>query len=400
MTQHLRTAVRRHEQKHLIAILCCLALYTFISPRASSQTRGRHTVASGNKLAIFMTEGSRALQQGENAAAEKEFRQASTLAPRSIEVLNDLAISIARQGREDEAIALYQRALRFKPGDAITRRNLGVAYFRAHRYKNALPLLESFSKTTPTFQSLDLTGIDLFALDRYQESAEYLERASQLQPRDIPTLDILGKAYWRAKNYSGVTQVFDRIMAVNPGSPEAHFMLGLAYDVESKEEDAYKEFQAALVADPNYPGVHSSLGLIDWRLHEVPQAKSEFQQELARYPNDPVSNYMMGTILRRQNQPAQAIPYLQAAVAANPNYTTALLALGQCYIALNQPMEAVRPLRQATEVDPEFAQAHFVLGTAWSMVGRSAAAAHERSICGQLLARQHAKTSPDAATHE
>ena len=378
-------------------VLFFLALCGCAGVGAWGQTEASKNVPSQQKFSLFVAQGSRALQQGDYAAAESAFRQALSGAPRSVEILNDLAIAIARQGREDEAISLYERALRIKPGDAITRRNLGVAYFRAHHYKKALPLLESFSRATPTFQSLDLTGIDLFALDRYTESAVYLERASQLQPQDIPTLDILGKAYWRAKNYSGVTQVFNRIMAINPGSPEAHFMLGLAYDTTSREDDAYKEFQAALAADPNYPGVHSSLGLIDWRLHKVPQAKAEFQQELARYPNDPISNYMMGKILRRQNQPGLALPYLQAAIAANPNYTNALLELGQCHIMLNQPMEALKPLKRATEVDPAFAQAHFVLGTALSMLGDTAAAARERKICGQLQARQHARPIQDLA---
>ena len=85
-------------------------------------------------------------------------------------------------------------------------------------------------------------------------AAVYLERASHLQPDDLPTLDILGKAYWRAKSYSGVTQVFNRIMAINPDSPEAHFMLGSAYDVMYKEQDALKGFQAVLTANPSYPG--------------------------------------------------------------------------------------------------------------------------------------------------
>lgn len=368
-----------------------MVLWVSICSKVPGQTKEDGNAPSRQKLESYISQGSQALQQENNATAERAFRQALGLVPQSVEILNDLAISIARQGREDEAIALYERALKLKPGDPITRRNLGVAYFRAHRYNNALPLLEGFAKSTPTFQSLDLTGIDLFALDRYVESAAYLERASRLQPEDIPTLDILGKAYWRAKNYSGVTQVFNRVMAVDPNSAGAHFMLGLAYDVESKEEAAYKEFAAALAADPNYPGVHTSLGLIDWRLQKVPQAKAEFLLELARYPNDPTSNYMVGKILRRQNQEGLAIPYLQAAVKANPNYSDALLELGQCYIMQNQPKEALAPLQEATKVNPDFAQAHFVLGTAWSMLGNSTAAAHERKVCGQLQARQHAR---------
>ena len=355
----------------------------------SKNSQSRSELTRRQQLVEDWHRGTTALQQNDNPAAEKAFRQALVLAPKSIEVINDLAISLARQGKNDEAIALYERALRLKPGDPITGRNLGVAYFRAHRYKDALPYLESLSKAMPTFQALDLTGLDLFALDRYKQAIVYLEQANLKQPSDLPTLDILGKAYWRTKNYAGVTKVFDRIMAVNPGSPEAHFMMGLAYDVLSKEDDALKEFQAILAEDPNYPGVHSSLGLIDFREHKGAQALDEFKQELTRYPNDPVSNYMVGRILRQQNQPARAIPYLQTAVAVNPNYRDALLELGQCHILLNQPEQAIPPLKKATEVDPEFAQAHFVLGTAYSMAGRIADARRERNISKSLDARRH-----------
>jgi tetratricopeptide (TPR) repeat protein len=394
-----RKARKRTGHAIPLCALGCLVLWTGICPLLWGQSAAGNSVTA-QQFTQFIAQGSQALQQGDNVAAEKAFRQALALAPQSVEILNNLAISLSRQGRVEEAIATYERALKLKPGDSITQRNLGVAYFRAHLYKNALPLLQSFAQTTPTFQSLDLTGLDFFALDQYRAAATYLERASRLQPDDLPTLDILGKAYWRAKNYSGVTQVFNRIMAINPDSPEAHFMLGLAYDTEYKEEDARKEFQAVLTADPNYPGVHSSLGLIAWRQHKVQLALDEFKQELIRYPNDPVSNYMAGQILRQQNEWAQAIPYLEAAIAVNPNYTDALMELGQCHILLNQPREALKPLKKVIEIDPSFAQAHFVLGTAFSKLGDTAAAAQERKICGELDAQAHAKLIHDLApTH-
>lgn len=357
--------------------------------------------AAGNARALqsLLVDGTQALRDGDNVRAEQDFQQASRMAPQSIQILNDLAIALARQGKEPQAIKVYNRALRLQPGNAITRRNLGIAYFRAQRYADALPYLESSAKSSPTLQSLELTGVDLFALNRYADAAQYLERASRMQPSDIQTLDLLGKAYWRAKNYKGVTSVFDRIMTINPNSAPAHYMLGLAYDLTAREDDAYKEFSAALAADPKYPGAHSSLGLIDWRMHRVPQARQEFLAELAQHPDDPISNYMMGKILRRENQQAQAVPYLQAAIAANPNYLAALLDLGQCEIHLNQPAKAVTPLLHATQVDPSDAQAHFVLGTAYSMLGQTAAAARERAICGKLLAQRHAASSP-GQSHE
>lgn len=345
--------------------------------------------AERQEFTHWITIGSQALSAGDNPTAESSFRKALDLDPRSVEVLNNLAISIARQGREDEAIALYKRALQLRVNDPITRRNLGIAYFRARQYQNALPFLRDFAGTMPTFQSLELAGLDLFALNEYRAAADYLNRASLLQPDDLPTLDILGKAYWRAKNYSGVTQVFDRIMAVNPNSPQAHFMLGLADDIEYKEQDARKEFQTVLAADPNYPDIHSSLGLIAWRQHDVARAEDQFRQQLDRTPTDPVSNYMMGLIQQQKNQPAQALPYLKAAVAVNPSYKDALLALGQCYLTLNQPGQALKPLLRATSVDHDFTQAHFVLSRAYQRLGRTADARREENICRRLQARQH-----------
>jgi len=50
--------------------------------------------------------------------------------------------------------------------------------------------------------------------------AAYIERASRLNPADLPTLYTLGQSCLRAKNYSRVVDVFRRIMAVNPASPK------------------------------------------------------------------------------------------------------------------------------------------------------------------------------------
>ncbi|MBV9085396.1 MAG: tetratricopeptide repeat protein, partial [Acidobacteriaceae bacterium] len=172
--------------------------------------------ASAQDLQTWLIQGSQDLQRGDNAGAEAAFRRALELKPQSIEILNNLAIALAREGKPSEAVAIYNRALKVKPGDPVTTRNLAIAYFRAQRYKEAFPLFESLSRSAPDFQSLELAGLSLFALDRYQEAAEYLERASKLSSSDLPTLDMLGKAYLRAKNYDKVADVFARVMAVNP----------------------------------------------------------------------------------------------------------------------------------------------------------------------------------------
>src|SRR5439155_20057166 len=143
--------------------------------------------------------------------------------PDSIEILNDLAITLSREGKLADAVPLYRRALKIRPGDPSSTRNLAIAYFKQQNYAEALRLLESLVGGESTdFQVLDLAGLCLFGLDRYPEAAGYLERATRVQPADLPALYILGQAYLRAGDYKAVSRVFGRILAINPESAEAH----------------------------------------------------------------------------------------------------------------------------------------------------------------------------------
>src|SRR5579863_3112115 len=96
---------------------------------------------------------------------------------------------------------------------------------------------------------------------------------------NMETLDMLGKAYLRMKDYKALTSVFTRIMQVNPNSASAHIMMGTAYDQMSNRPEAIKEYQAAVAADPNFTGAHSGLGFEYWREGENELAEKEFRTE-------------------------------------------------------------------------------------------------------------------------
>ena len=272
-----------------------------------------------------------------------------------------------------------------------------MAYFRAKRYREALPLLEHYAADARSYQALALTGFDLFALDRYGDAVPYLEQAHTLKPQDLQTLDMLGKAYLRTKNYAGMSEVFRQMMEDDPASPEAHAMLAMAYDKLYREDDAVREFQAALAADANYPGIHTGLGVIYWRNDQLPQAEHEFREELSQHPEDPVANCTLGRILRRQNKPAEAVPYLQAALTANPGYRDALVELGQARLSLGDNDGAIAVLRRAVALNAKDAEAHYILGTALNHAGQLAEGAKERALCGALRERERASRGTVAA---
>ena len=230
------------------------------------------------------------------------------------------------------------------------------------------------------FQILDLAGLCLFALDRYSEAAQYLERANQADPSDLETLDMLGKAYLRMKNYKALPSVFSRIMQINPNSASGSYHDGQAYDQDVGPAEAIKEYQAAEASDPHFQGVHSGLGYLYWRLGEADLAEKEMRAELENFPNDPVANCTLGEILLNDSQAEEAEPHFRAALKVNPRYSEALFGLGKTELTLNHPDAAIEAARKAIQIDPDYAQAHFVLGRALRQTGHAAEGISEQKI--------------------
>ncbi len=379
-----------HRTQALAAVLLAV---TLVVPALHANPRQKGP-ASPSGLQERIATGSAALARGDNAIAEKAFREALSLAPTSVPLLNNLALSLARQNRTAEAIGVYRQALALKPGDAITDRNLGVAYYRAHRFADARPFLERVAKSTRNFQSLELAGLDLFAMDLYPEATAYLEQARALEPDNLNNLNLLGQAYLRSKNYAAMTEIFTHVMVTHPNSAEAHVMLATAYDKLFREQEAIREFQAAEQVDPDYAGVHTGLGVIYWRIDQPDLARQEFVLALKQTPTDPIANCTMGRIFRHQGKLHEAIGYFEAALAVNEGYQDALQGIGQSWVDLHEPAKAIEFLRRAEATDPNDAQVHYILGTALRETGQSTEGNRERAKAAQLLSEQHTKTSP------
>ena len=375
----------------LITAAAC-GLSAASNPLLAFQSEGSHSASASAtvepNLRSLLLQGIQAMHQGDNASAEKSFRQTLAIDPNSLDALNNLAIVLSRSGRPAEAVPFYKKALSIRP-DPGTRRNLAIAFFKSQKYADAWRILRPMAAMpSADFQVLDLAGFSLVALERYQEAAQYLERANQKQPTDLETLDMLGKAYLHDKNYKALTSVFSRIMQTNPNSASAHMMMGTAYDQMDQRADAIKEYQLAEKADPSLAGVHSGLGYLYFRQGDNDSAEKEFRAELNRFPDDPSSNCYLGEILLNKTNPAAAEPLFLAAIKSNPHYVEALLGLGRTEVALKHPDAAIEPLQKAVSIDPDNFQAHYVLGTAYRELGRIAEASKEQKLSLAIQEKQ------------
>jgi Flp pilus assembly protein TadD len=87
--------------------------------------------------ARLYTRGTRAMDQGRLAEAVSELEQAAALMPDSSPVQNHLGLAYARAGRDPEALAAFQRAVRLDCSNLAALENLAAAERRLGLGANA-----------------------------------------------------------------------------------------------------------------------------------------------------------------------------------------------------------------------------------------------------------------------
>jgi tetratricopeptide (TPR) repeat protein len=126
----------------------------------------------------------------------------------------------AAGGQHRAALADYQRALGYAPGD----RDVGILIAEAYRQLNeperALvslqTLAESYSPGDEPQRLLLLQGLALSALQRYDEASRVLSAAAY---RDRPTSEILyylADAEWRGGRVASAQKTLDQCLALDP----------------------------------------------------------------------------------------------------------------------------------------------------------------------------------------
>jgi len=266
------------------------------------------------------------------------------------------------------AEAAIQEAFRIRP-------NAGEAHLaRAYHlyngyldYEGALAELEVARQTLPNHPRLfRITGFIQRRQGRWEESIRNLERALELDPRNVNTLDNLGDSYAALRRYAEQKSKLDRILAIEPNDVPAK--VGRALVELNWKADTRPLHQLIDEIQATNPAAMPKI--VPWRLacalfeRDVAAAKEAL---LAAGEESPLGSdavhfprpFVEGLIARMTNDEHKAQLAFTAAraeqekiVQAEPDYGPALCVLGVIDAALGRKEEALREGRRAVELLP------------------------------------------------
>ncbi len=195
---------------------------------------------------------------------------------RYAELLKDAELAF-RDGRNEDALSLYDQVLKLLPNHFRSLYQKGVTLNILGRQDEALVVLKQAKARNPKdMDVLEKLG-NLYAdLGQYDKAVAEFEGAVRLDPKHLGARYNLGWLFEKMKKYDKAEEHFKTIVWFYPEYVKAHDFLGNLYFVQGKFDKALKSFEKLLAVDSDDETVRFKAALTLLQLGRTERARREF----------------------------------------------------------------------------------------------------------------------------
>jgi Flp pilus assembly protein TadD len=202
-------------------------------------------------------------RQGKLDEAISNYAKALQMAPSYAEVYFSLGVALAEQGKLEEAISNYAKALHIKPNYAESLNSLGFALARQGRFQEAISRYSEALRIRPDYASAhNNLGIALAEQGRLEEAISNYSNAIRTRPTFAEAHNNLGVALARQGNLDEAIGHFSKAVRIQSDYAEAHNNLGVALARQGKSDKAFGHFSEAVRIKPDYSQASNNLRIL------------------------------------------------------------------------------------------------------------------------------------------
>ncbi len=295
------------------------------------------------------------------------FTQAQQAAPDDPLTNRALGDFYLKRGIGSLAIPSYQKAVELDTSDVELRYALGQALYYDQQYNDALERFKEVAERDPMFAPGQLALGNLYYLSgphdarRYEDAKPYLEKYTQLMPKDPKGWSLLGRDLYFLKQREDAVAAMQKAADLGEKSKEMYTILGRC-KVEQKDWDG--ALAAYAKGEPNSTD-QLKIGQMFVFKGSLPQADSVYRSMVDRDSASWEGKFAMvelGKLRFREKDYPATVATMQRRIALDPNSDEAYYYMGLSYNEMKQLPDAVGALRQATLLAPTKAERHFRLG--------------------------------------
>ncbi|QPJ64152.1 MAG: tetratricopeptide repeat protein [Candidatus Nitrohelix vancouverensis] len=167
---------------------------------------------------MALSKGLGFFQTGQLEEARKAFEEGIKQNPGKGELYYYLGLVLNKSQDYDQAIAIFKKALTLSPDIKELFLNLGISYFKTQDLASAQETFQIALEIQPENGSAQFfMGMTLNALQKFEESIPYFDRAAQLDPEFIQLGGYYkGLSYYKLGKTPEAVEQFEKSVAVDP----------------------------------------------------------------------------------------------------------------------------------------------------------------------------------------
>jgi tetratricopeptide (TPR) repeat protein/TolB-like protein/predicted Ser/Thr protein kinase len=193
----------------------------------------------------------------------------------------------------DNAIALFQRALKEDPGYALAQAGLGRSYWAKYYYSKEKTWATAGQQACEHAVGMDrklsaghiCLGINYNGTGRYEEAAKEFKDALANDPRSDDACRGLARAYQGLGQLEAAEQTFQKAIELRPQYWANYNAIGVFYIAQGRNQQAIPMFQRITELTPDNRWGYTNLGLAYYNLGQLDQAAAMWRRTLQIQPD-------------------------------------------------------------------------------------------------------------------
>ena len=229
---------------------------------------------------------------------ETLWRHALDCNPDNVKAEINLAETLDRQGRRDEAIAYYQHAQQHAT-DCWPFNGLGTLLAREGKLDEAVAQYRQALAKSPDALLVHINlGAALARQGRFDEAHEHFRRALEINPRGVQAHVGLAHLLVFQRKFDEAQAELERAIEIDPYSSAAYNDLGFALFLQGKIDESIRHYEAALAIDPNLVLAHGNLASALAARGRIDEAVLHYRRALELEPNNSENRAALDKLLR------------------------------------------------------------------------------------------------------
>jgi tetratricopeptide (TPR) repeat protein len=205
------------------------------------------------KPAYLTSLGAALLDQGRREEALQVFDKAVQLKPDDADLWRDLGNALIETGRPDDAVLAFQQALKRNPRHWEAADKAALVLFQAQRFEEAAACFAICDELKPgDFSTVYMRALALGKLKRFDEALTHNKRAYQLDPKSADTCNNLGNNLRALGRNEEALPWYDRSLKLRPGFADTLTNRAVALEEICRFDEAIAWYRQALAVDPSH----------------------------------------------------------------------------------------------------------------------------------------------------